>query len=158
MKRGDIYRIEIYDEGCTGSEMRKSRPGVIVSNDALNSASPVVTVVYLTATAKRTSPSHVEIESAPLPSTALCEQIYTVDKSRLTHVIGEVTSEELADIDTALRRTLALVSKRPEDKPAATVVADGPADALRGENIRLRAKLELYEQLYGNALDRLIKV
>ena len=46
MKRGDIYYIEINDEGVTGHEMMKSRPGIIVSRDDHNEAAETVQVVY----------------------------------------------------------------------------------------------------------------
>ena len=49
MKRGDIYYIEINDEGVTGHEMMKSRPGIIVSRDDHNEAAETVQVVYCSA-------------------------------------------------------------------------------------------------------------
>ena len=147
MKRGEIYYINI--PFYTGSEMAKARPGVIVSCDALNRSSPVVTVVYLTATPKHWSPGHVFVDSAPRPSTALCEQIYTVDKSRLTDCLGMVTECELAEIDAAISRTLNLSCKAEDDEEVESDTAQ--------ESDSLRAELAIYKHLYAELLDRLTK-
>lgn len=67
MKRGDIYYIEINDEGVTGHEMMKSRPGIIVSRDDHNEAADTVQVVYCSASQHRELPEHVGIRSTPRP-------------------------------------------------------------------------------------------
>lgn len=77
--RGDIFYIGI--PGGTGHEMLKSRPGVVISGDALNKSSTCVTVVMCSASNKRDLPEHIVLRSTPLISTAMCEHIYTVDKS-----------------------------------------------------------------------------
>lgn len=69
MKRGDIYYIEINDEGVTGHEMMKSRPGIIVSRDDHNEAAETVQVVYCSASQHREPPEHVGIRSTPRPTT-----------------------------------------------------------------------------------------
>lgn len=106
MKRGDIYYIT--GGGETGSEQWNERPGIIVSNEAGNLYSPVVEIVYLTGKQKKKMPTHVGIISADYPSTALCEQISTVSKDRLTHYMGTATEYEMRQIDEALGISLAL--------------------------------------------------
>ena len=102
MKRGDIYYIEINDEGVTGHEMMKSRPGIIVSRDDHNEAAETVQVVYCSASQHRELPEHVGIRSTPRPSTAMCEHIYTVDKSRLGSFVGHLTPQELQRLDIGI--------------------------------------------------------
>lgn len=84
IKRGDIVYVEI--PYATGHEMMKDRPAVVVSNNAMNFTSPVVSVVYLTGSKPAGGPFHVEVWGAASArhgsSTALCEHIYTVDKDR----------------------------------------------------------------------------
>lgn len=70
-----------------------SRPVVIVSNDAANANSPVITVVPLTSQRhKLAMPTHVYLRGQGLErdSIALCEQVMAVDKRRLTRRIGSV--------------------------------------------------------------------
>jgi len=70
------------------------RPVVIVSNDAANLHSPVITVVPLTSKTKRGQlPTHVLLRGHGLrcASVACCEQVMTLDKYRLCQRMGEVT-------------------------------------------------------------------
>ena len=72
---------------------RGLRPVLIVSNDAANTHSPVITVVPLTSKlSKQHLPTHVFLHEQGLDknSIALCEQIITLDKSHLIRRIGYV--------------------------------------------------------------------
>ena len=107
VKRGDIYYIA--PTGVrSGSEQRGYRPAVILSNNANNLFSPVIEIVYLTKQEKHEIPTHVPISSSIYYSTALCEQIMTVDKKRLNNYIGHCTKEELEAIDDACMVSLDL--------------------------------------------------
>ncbi len=69
------------------------RPVVIVSNDACNRYSPIVSVIPLTTKHKKPRlPTHVMLREHGLAcaSTVLCEQITQVDKSSLRRKIGRV--------------------------------------------------------------------
>ena len=104
--RGDIFWIsEGRELGC---EQIANRPGIIVSNDKNNQYSQTVEVVMLTRRPKNPLPTHVRINSAKYPSTALCEQITTVAKERLTRFIGSITDREQERIDEALRVSIAV--------------------------------------------------
>ena len=102
--RGDIYNV-IQPEGNlpTGSEMWANRPAIIISNNATNKKSSIVNVVYLsTKLNKRPMPYHIEVISNNKKAIAICEQVFTVDKSRLTHHIGHITEEELSDVEKGI--------------------------------------------------------
>lgn len=98
--RGEIYYI--YETEVTGNEQAGGRPGIIISNDVGNEHSPVAIVVYLTTREKKSLPTHVKINSAEKPSTALCEQIETVYKGRIGKYIGQITDTEQKNLDKAL--------------------------------------------------------
>ena len=68
------------------------RPVIIVSNNLANAHSHVATVVPLTSRSKTPLPTHVRIQSPGLAkdSIALCEQILTIDESRLKRRVGFV--------------------------------------------------------------------
>ena len=107
MKRGEIYYIQSNWQE-TGSEQRAGRPAVIVSNDNNNNNSEVVEVVYLTTQPKTDLPTHVLTRSASLPSTILCEQIYSVSTQRLGDYVGRLTEQEVKELDIALAISLGL--------------------------------------------------
>lgn len=59
--RGEIYWVDI--PNAIGHELMKDRPAIIVSCDALNDNSPVVQVVYCSASPKKELPEHITIRS-----------------------------------------------------------------------------------------------
>lgn len=104
--RGQIYYIHPWR--VTGSEQKGGRPAIIVSNDACNEFSRVVEVVFLTTKEKVSLPTHVVIRSARHVSTALCEQIDSVDKTRIGNYINCVSEREMKQLDKAMRVSLQL--------------------------------------------------
>ena len=106
--RGDVFYVQ--QGAIIGSEQKKNRPAVIVSNDMSNRYSPTVEVVFLTTREKKPLPTHIKIRGR-VPSIALCEQITTVDKKRLSGFVRCCTREEMAEIDKALAISLGLKKK-----------------------------------------------
>lgn len=105
IRRGDIFFV---DECATyGSEQRTNRPAIVVSNDLANRHSPCVEVVFLTSQQKKHLPTHVNVRTSK-QSTALCENIQTVDKGRLSTYLKSCTSDEMDRIDEALGISLGL--------------------------------------------------
>ena len=103
MKRGEIYYIE--NDKAVGCEQRGIRPAVIVGNDVGNKYSPVLLVVYFTLQHKKALPTHVYVRGH---GTALCEQIFTIDKTRLLQKKGECTESDMERINKALRISLGM--------------------------------------------------
>lgn len=104
--RGDIFYVESIGN-CYGSEQRANRPGIVVSNDLANKHSPNVEMVFLTSQEKKPLPTHVEV-IAKVPSIALCENIQTVSKERLSDFIKSCTTTEMKKIDEALLISLGM--------------------------------------------------
>lgn len=158
VERGEIRYIEI--PYSTGHEIRKSRPGIIVSCDPMNRTSPCVEVVYCSPSDKRDMPGHITVRSTPVPSTALCEHIYTVDRSRVGRLMGRCTKNEMDAIDIGLVSGLGIGvfdlarpdRALPEEEPAP--VPDAPAEA-SAELIRAQAERDAYKSLYEALLDRM---
>lgn len=104
IKRGDIY---FFEKGYTvGVEQQGGRPGIVVSNNACNDSSDFLLVIYLTCQEKQALPTHVPILSCDRPSTALCEQIHTLSKLKLSNYNGSVSEKEMEEINQALLTTL----------------------------------------------------
>lgn len=66
IKRGGVYYID--NPTFTGHEMAKDRPAVVVSCDAMNCTSSVVSVVYMTGSKPADTPYRVRISAARRPS------------------------------------------------------------------------------------------
>lgn len=109
MEQSKIYRGQIYyihPQEVVGSEQEGGRPAVIVSNNVCNEHSRVVEVVFLTTKEKPPLPTHVEICSTNRPSTALCEQIESIDKSRIGKYINQVSESEMLRLEKAMMLSL----------------------------------------------------
>ena len=117
IKRGDIYYINYNtDNSEVGSEQKAGRPAIIVSNDTCNRESGVVEIVYLTTQNKTQLPTHVDINSARYRSIALCEQIKSVDKSKLGDYMGHITEAEEKQLNKALAVSLGLIDIISDDR------------------------------------------
>ena len=109
MKRGEVYRADL--DPVVGSEQGGVRPVLIVQNDLGNRSSPTVIVVPLTSRLKKSRQhTHVLVEPPEgglrAPSLALCEQVRTLEKSRLSACLGSVSQATLLRIEHALLRAI----------------------------------------------------
>ena len=105
MKRGDVYMAGL--DPVIGSEQGGRRPVVIVQNDKGNLHAPTVIVIPLTAsTHKPPLPTHVAIAKGEgglwRASIALCEQVRTLEKTRLIRRLGALENVTLRQLSRAL--------------------------------------------------------
>lgn len=109
-KRGDIVFC-CDNRETTGNEQNRQRYAVIVSNDTGNFFSQVVEVVFLTTQEKKPLPTHTTV-MCKVPSTALCEQITTISKERISEYIRTCANEEMQAIERCMRISLGITKKR----------------------------------------------
>ena len=112
VKRGEIYYVDW--SGGRGSEQAGSRPALIIQNDVGNQFSSTTIVAAISTSRGSTYPFQVFVgfqESGLLrDSVVKCEQIQTIDQSRLGRLVGELRDPKLAEVDVALHRSLGLES------------------------------------------------
>lgn len=144
VKRGDIFYIANSKFYSTDPSNEAGRPGIIVSNDTLNEHSPVVEVVYLTTKDKKPMPTHVGI-LCKIPSTALCETIYTVTKDRLGNFVRSCTDKEMAEINRGMLCSLGITAPVAEREVETSENADTTS---------LAVEKNLYKTLYEQLLDK----
>ena len=111
-KRGEIYWVRL--DPAIGSEIKKTRPALIISNDIGNRYSERVIIAPITSKGSaRVFPFEVALPkgSAELgeDSKVLLDQIRSVDKSRLERKIGKLSMEAMKKIDLAIHLSLGLV-------------------------------------------------
>src|SRR6266581_1156481 len=112
-RRGEIWDVN-WSPG-RGAEQKGTRPALIIQNDRGNaSPSYPLTIVASMSRTERELPLHVRI--APSPENGLtdytdvkCEQLMTIEKSRLLRKRGSVSSEEMHRVDLALKLSLNLL-------------------------------------------------
>ena len=103
-KRSEIWLVAL--EPLKGQVIGKTRPALIISNDTSNQYSSTVTVVPLTSSMEKNYPFETMItkeQSGLLAhSKAKCNQIKTVDKTRLIKNTGQVLPETIKEVEEAL--------------------------------------------------------
>ncbi len=106
MNRGDIYWVDL--NPTKGSKINKARPCVLVGATPINKARRTVVVVPLSTSAKARPPITISVSCMSKEVTAVCDQIRTVDKSRLKNQAGYLSAKDLNALDDGLRQVLSL--------------------------------------------------
>lgn len=131
MKRGQVYYADL--RPVIGSEQGGIRPCVIIQNDMGNFHSPTVIVAMMTSQNKTNLPTHVSVcgkdRNLDLNTTIMLEQIRTIDKSRLSNFIGELSKETMEKVDKSLNISLALnKEERKEEITLSELIHIGNAE------------------------------
>ena len=104
MNRGDIWWVAL-DPG-QGSEIKKTRPCVVLTNDIINRLRKTVVVVPLSTAAKAHPPITIPVNCQGSPAVAVIDQVRAVAKHRLQSKIESLDSKDLSAITRALSTIL----------------------------------------------------
>ncbi len=111
IKRGEIYWVDL--DPVIGSEIAKTRPALVVSNDSNNQFSNTVTVLPITSNLSKVYPFDVflpqKLSGLKSDTKAKANQIRTVDKSRLRNSAGSVDDGVMDQVQQALKLHLDLL-------------------------------------------------
>jgi mRNA interferase MazF len=102
--RFDVFVVNV--DPTLGSEIRKSRPCVVVSPDEMNCCIRTVVVAPLT-TARRPYPSRVPVRFDGKDWQVVIDQLRTVDKTRLAKRLGPLATDEANAVLDVLREFFA---------------------------------------------------
>ena len=145
MNKGEIYYISKSALDDRDSYViSPGRPAIIVSAGNINSIQNTVCIVYTTSKPKQESPAHFVMRCKGVTSTVLCEEIITIDKSRVGKYIDTLTDFEMAKLDECLRHVLDIC-------PTEYVEAND-ITALQAQLAEANAKAETYKNLLKDAL------
>ena len=112
MKRGDIFQVRL--DPTEGSEIRKTRPAVVVSNNSACRFDSVIQIVPITRLPERKlrpyeCPVGSDSSGLAKPSRAVANQIRTVARHRLGDRLGRLTAAELRNLDRAVAIQLGIL-------------------------------------------------
>ncbi len=99
VKKNEIWLVNL--DPTIGSEIKKSRPCVIVSPDAMNKYLATVIVAPLTS-ARKNYPSRVDSTFRGTQGQIALDQLRAVDKIRLTKKLGLLDKQSIGDIRAVL--------------------------------------------------------
>jgi len=102
MTRGNVWWVEF--DPAVGSEIKKTRPAVIVSNDIANQYLSRVVVIPLTSNVSRIYPGEAVVLLNGVKNKAMTDQIMSADKSRLKTKIADLSDNDMHSIEIAMKR------------------------------------------------------
>ncbi len=87
-----------------GSEMKKTRPCVIISPDEMNNYIETIVVAPMTSSSKN-YPTRVEIKHNKTKGWVVIDQIRTIDKKRVIKIFGFLSDKEITNVKSTIKET-----------------------------------------------------
>lgn len=107
MRRGEVWRVNL--DPSEGMEIRKGRPAVILTVNALNRARGTVVVAPLSTSAKPRPPLVVPLPSAGKNFVAVGDQLCAADKRRFVEKIGKLSDSDMSALMESMKVVLGLL-------------------------------------------------
>lgn len=105
-KRGDVYWIQL--DPTLGTEIQKTRPCLILSNNSQNKKGLRVIAAPITSNVKNVYPFEAKLNLQGKECKVLLDQIRSLDKQRILTFIASIDLQEMSEVEEALRIALAL--------------------------------------------------
>lgn len=106
IQRGEIWWVSL--DPAKGSEIKKTRPCVVLTNDTLNRLRKTVVVIPLSTAAQAHPPVTVAVQCGGRKAVAVVDQIRAVAKHRFKSRVGALASAELEEVCQAVSLILEL--------------------------------------------------
>ncbi len=99
------YQIVLINLDPTiGSEMKKTRPCVIISPDEMNKYLQTIVIAPITSSSK-SYPTRVVLRNSKVKGWIVLDQIRTIDRQRVIKLLGALTEREIINVKSIIRET-----------------------------------------------------
>ena len=105
-RRGEIWSATL--DPTVGSEIKKTRPCVVIGNNVANQHRRTVVIVPLSSSPQAAPPLMVTVQCSGQPCVAVIDQVRAVAKERLVRHIDNLSAEHLRAVEDGLREILDL--------------------------------------------------
>jgi mRNA interferase MazF len=105
-RRGEVWWVSF--DPSVGGEIRKTRPAIILSNDAANIAMNRVIVVPVTSQVEKLYPGEAPVTLNGERRKAMADQITTASKKRLSNKLGSLSRSDMTAVENAVLMQLGM--------------------------------------------------
>ena len=100
IKRGEVWWVSF--DPAVGGEIRKTRPALIISNNAANAVLNRVVVVPLSSQTNKLYPGEAKVQVDGRESKAMADQITTASIERIRNRVGVISPHDLKAVEDAI--------------------------------------------------------
>lgn len=101
MNRGEVWWVNF--EPSRGGEIKKTRPAIVVSNDASNRHLNRVQVVPITSNVSKLYPSEAYMQVLSKQAKAMADQIMTISKERLLKKMDRISNSDMTNLERVIK-------------------------------------------------------
>ena|ERR1700688_2628638 len=105
-RRGEVWWVSF--DPSLGGEIQKTRPAIILSNDAANTALNRVIVVPITSQVAKVYPGEALVTVNGEQRKAMADQIMTASKQRLKGKLGSLSRTDMTVVENAVLMQMAM--------------------------------------------------
>ncbi|MCO5257354.1 MAG: type II toxin-antitoxin system PemK/MazF family toxin [Lentimicrobium sp.] len=87
-----------------GSEIKKTRPCVVISPDEMNQHLQTITIAPMTSQSRK-YPTRVKVKHNDQIGWVVIDQIRTIDKQRIIKILGKLADKEIIEVKNTIRET-----------------------------------------------------
>ena len=99
------YQIVLVNlDPIIGSEIKKTRPCVVISPDEMNKYLRTIVIAPVTTSSKK-YPTRVEVKHDNKIGWIVLDQIRTIDKQRIIKELGRLSSPEIKEVEEIIKET-----------------------------------------------------
>ncbi len=99
------YQIILVNlDPTVGSEIKKTRPCVIISPDEMNKYLQTIVIAPMTSQSKK-YPTRIEVKHDNKTGWVILDQIRTIDKQRIIKILDKLSDKELEKVKAIIKET-----------------------------------------------------
>ena len=87
-----------------GSEMKKTRPCVVISPNEMNKYLQTLVIAPMTSSSRH-YPTRIEVKHNKTKGWVVIDQIRTIDRKRVIKILGKLTENEIYKVKTIIQET-----------------------------------------------------
>jgi len=104
MELNQYFIVWVNLDPTPGSEIKKTRPCLIISPDEMNRHLNTIVIAPITSTSKN-YPTRIEIKTGKITGWIVLDQVRTIDRLRVTGIEFKIVTELISEVKSILKET-----------------------------------------------------